>query len=96
LHAPQLAFVAETELSNRLKLIVETLLLERTTGLLEGLGVCRMAWGKPGQSKRKKCAGAMASKNPKTLMTVYERVRRDATVGDGRVSRASTYSYDST
>ena len=40
LHAPELTRVAETELADSLQLIVETLLLERTTRLLESLGVC--------------------------------------------------------
>ena len=40
LNAPELTLVAETILADDLKLAVETLLLERTTRLLEGLGVC--------------------------------------------------------
>ena len=40
LHAPELTLVAETILADDLELTVETLLLERTTRLLEGLGVC--------------------------------------------------------
>ena len=37
LHAPELTLVAETILADDLELTVETLLLERTTRLLEGL-----------------------------------------------------------
>ena len=54
LHAPELALVAETELADSLQLIVETLLLERTTRLLEGLGVCGTAGaGRPGSVVRR-------------------------------------------
>ena len=57
LHAPELALVAETELADSLQLSIETLLLERTTRLLEGLGVCGTAEaGRPGSVVRREKA----------------------------------------
>ena len=57
LHAPELALVAETELADSLQLIVETLLLERTTRLLKVLeSVGRQGRGGRGQS----CVGEKA------------------------------------
>ena len=57
LHAPELALVAETELADSLQLSIETLLLERTTRLLEGLGVCGTAEaGRPGSVGRREKA----------------------------------------
>ena len=47
LHAPELALVAETELADSLQLSIETLLLERTLWLAEGLAIVGIAFLTP-------------------------------------------------
>ena len=89
LHAPELALVAKTELADGLELIVETLLLERTTRLLEGLGVCdgrksgdagTSADGVDARMRRKDFERARSRSETAEI----DRVRRSHAAGTGR------------